>query len=64
MRVAMMDKDIVAHLEHIDFYRFCGPVFNVSRLSFSDWMLMFLITSQVLIVADVVRTVRNVIRKR
>ena len=45
MRVAMMDKDIGAHLEHIDFYRFCGPVFIVSRLSFSDWMLMFLITS-------------------
>ncbi len=55
---------LVIVLGQILIVTFAGPLFNVSRLSFSDWMWMLLLTSPVLIVADVVRTVRNVIRKR
>ncbi len=36
-----------------------GPFFNVSALSFVDWILIILITSPVLLVADVFRFVRN-----
>lgn len=35
-----------------------GPAFNVSRLSVSDWLWILLLTSPVLVVADVFRTVR------
>ena len=38
---------------------FAGPVFNVSPLSFMDWVLILLLTSPVLVVADLIRTVRR-----
>ena len=53
---------LVIVLGQILIVTFAGPLFNVSRLSFSDWMWMLLLTSPVLLVADVVRTVRRVIR--
>ena len=42
---------------------FAGQLFSVERLSFADWGLIMLLTSPVLIVADVARFVRNKIRK-
>lgn len=43
---------------------FAGPAFNVSRLSLEDWGLILLVTSPVLIVADVVRTVAWAVKGR
>ena len=42
---------------------FAGQLFSVERLSLADWGLIMLLTSPVLIVADVARFVRNKIRK-
>lgn len=42
---------------------FAGPLFSVSSLSLSDWMWMLLITSPVLLVADLVRTGLNIARR-
>ena len=41
-----------------------GPAFNVSRLSVSDWLWIILLTSPVLVVADIVRTVMVLRKKR
>ena len=43
---------------------FAGPVFSVSRLSVSDWLWILLITSPVLIVADVIRTLANLLGRK
>ena len=43
---------------------FAGQLFSVSRLSPADWGLIMLITSPVLIVADVARFIRNKIKER
>ena len=43
---------------------FAGPAFNVSRLSLEDWGLILLVTSPVLIVADLVRTVAWAVKGR
>ena len=53
---------LVILLGQILIVSFAGPVFNVSPLSFMDWILLLLITSPVLIIADLVRTVRNISR--
>lgn len=53
---------LVIVLGQILIVTFAGPLFSVTSLSFSDWMWMLLLTSPVLLVADVVRTVRRVIR--
>lgn len=42
---------------------FAGGMFNVERLAWSDWVLIILITSPVLIVADVVRCVYNLMKR-
>ena len=42
---------------------FAGRMFNVSPLQPIDWLWIMLITSPVLIVADVVRTVVNLVKK-
>ena len=41
---------------------FAGKMFNVSPLHPQDWLWIMLITSPVLIVADLVRTARNLIK--
>jgi Ca2+-transporting ATPase len=41
---------------------FAGKMFNVSPLQAQDWLWIMLITSPVLFVADIVRTVRNLLR--
>jgi Ca2+-transporting ATPase len=38
---------------------FAGPLFNVSALSFFDWLWIILITSPVLFVADIFRFLQN-----
>ena len=43
---------------------FAGQLFSVSRLSPADWGLIMLITSPVLIVADVARFIRNKVKDR
>ena len=43
---------------------FAGPVFNVSRLSAGDWGWILLLTSPVLVVADLVRTISVMIRRK
>ena len=40
-----------------------GPAFNVSRLSVSDWLWIILLTSPVLVVADIVRTVMSLVKR-
>lgn len=42
---------------------FAGTMFSVERLEFSDWILIILITSPVLIVVDIFRTVKNLLKK-
>ena len=42
---------------------FAGTMFSVERLEFRDWILIILITSPVLIVVDVFRTVKNLLKK-
>lgn len=42
---------------------FAGTMFNVSRLSAQDWLLILLITSPVLIISDVIRFVRCKLKK-
>ena len=48
---------LVIVLGQILIVTFAGPVFNVERLDFRDWMWILIITSPVLILADVVRTI-------
>ena len=42
---------------------FAGKMFNVDRLTLQDWGMIMLITSPILIVADIFRTAFNLIRK-
>ena len=42
---------------------FAGKMFNVSPLQPADWLWIMLITSPVLFVADIARTLMNIIRK-
>ena len=42
---------------------FAGRMFNVSPLYAQDWLWIMIITSPVLIIADLVRTVVNLIKK-
>lgn len=48
---------LVIVLGQILIVTFAGPAFNVSRLSLSDWLWIILLTSPVLVLADIVRTV-------
>ena len=43
---------------------FAGEMFSVEPLKFTDWLWIMLITSPVLLVADVFRTVKELINKR
>ena len=38
---------------------FCGPAFNVEALSLQDWGIILLLTSPILIIPDMFRTIRN-----
>lgn len=38
---------------------FCGPIFDVEPLQMKDWGLILLATSPILLVPDIIRTVRN-----
>lgn len=38
---------------------FCGPAFNVEALSLQDWGIILLLTSPILIIPDIFRTIRN-----
>jgi Ca2+-transporting ATPase len=42
---------------------FAGKMFNVSPLQPADWLWILLITAPVLFVADIARTLMNIIRK-
>jgi Ca2+-transporting ATPase len=55
---------LVILLGQILIVTFAGPVFNVYHLTIADWGWLLLITSPVLLVADVVRTLRVLCRKR
>jgi Ca2+-transporting ATPase len=50
---------LVILLGQISIVTFAGPAFNVTRLTLEDWGLILLVTSPVLIVADLVRTVKR-----
>lgn len=52
---------LVIVLGQILIVTFAGSVFNVSRLSVCDWLNILLVTSPVLIIADVIRFVKNVL---
>lgn len=54
---------LVILLGQIIIVTFASPVFNVSHLTMADWGWLLLITSPVLLVADVVRTLRVLCRK-
>ena len=53
---------LVIVLGQILIVSFAGKMFNVSPLQAQDWLWIMLITSPVLFVADIVRTVRNLVR--
>ena len=42
---------------------FAGKMFSVERLEFNDWILIILITSPVLVVGDIFRTIKNLLKK-
>ena len=42
---------------------FAGKMFGVAPLGLTDWLLIMLITSPVLFIADIFRTVQCLIRK-
>ena len=54
---------LVIVLGQILIVSFAGRMFNVSPLHPTDWLWILLITSPVLVVADVVRTIRCLVRK-
>ena len=53
---------LVIVLGQILIVSFAGKMFNVSPLQAQDWLWIMLITSPVLFVADIVRTIRNLVR--
>lgn len=55
---------LVIVLGQILIVTFAGPLFNVSPLSVDDWLLILLITSPILLVADAVRTIMAVVKKK
>jgi Ca2+-transporting ATPase len=55
---------LVIVLGQILIVTFAGPVFNVSRLAFKDWVLILAVTSPILIVADVFRTIRRMASRK
>ena len=55
---------LVIVLGQILIVTFAGPVFNVSRLAFNDWVLILAVTSPILIVADVFRTIRRMASRK
>lgn len=40
---------------------YCGPVFNVAKLSTMDWLICVLLTSSIFIVPDIWRFIRNLL---
>ena len=54
---------LVIVLGQVIIVTFAGKMFGVEPLGLEDWLLIMLLTSPVLIVADVFRTVKNLIRK-
>lgn len=55
---------LVIVLGQILIVTFAGPLFNVSPLSVDDWLLILLLTSPILLVADAVRTIMAVVKKK
>lgn len=55
---------LVILLGQILIVTFAGPVFNVERLTFNDWIWILMITSPVLIIADIIRTVVYSVKDR
>ena len=55
---------LVIVLGQILIVTFAGPIFNVSRLTFNDWILMLAVTSPILIVADIFRTLRRMTSRK
>lgn len=54
---------LVIVLGQILIVTFAGRMFNVSPLEPQDWLWILAITSPVLIVADIVRTIVNIVKK-
>jgi len=54
---------LVIILGQIIIVTFAGRMFNVEPLQFKDWLWIFLITSPVLIITDIFRTIVNLIKK-
>ena len=50
---------LVILLGQIFIVSLAGPLFNVSALSFKDWILIILVTSPVLFIADIFRFIRR-----
>ena len=55
---------LVIVLGQVIIVTFAGEMFSVESLKFTDWLWIMLITSPVLLVADVFRTVKELINKR
>jgi Ca2+-transporting ATPase len=54
---------LVIILGQIIIVTFAGRMFNVEPLQLRDWILIFLITSPVLLITDCFRTIANLIKK-
>lgn len=54
---------LVIILGQIIIVTFAGQMFNVEPLQLTDWLWIFLITSPVLILTDIFRTIVNIIKK-
>ena len=54
---------LVIVLGQVIIVTFAGKMFGVEPLGLEDWLLILLLTSPVLIVADIFRTVKNLIGK-
>ena len=54
---------LVILLGQILIVSFAGSMFNVEHLNWIDWTLILLLTSPVLIVADIVRFIKNMIKE-
>ena len=50
---------IVILIGQIVIVNFAGPLFNVAPLKYQDWLFILLITSPVLIILDITRTICN-----
>ena len=57
-RIVQRWISLVIVLGQILIVTFAGPAFNVSPLSGGDWLYILLMTSPILIIPDIIRTLK------